>query len=112
MARYSEPKAQRAILNQYGLFIVKTKDMCTYHRNFEDAVESYGNVYGMVPVAGIVTPEVVPVKLKTKSIWKSKEMAALEATIEESRRLIEKVRRFRAEYKLLEERRKLQMEVA
>lgn len=52
MSNYFKKTQKRAIINDQGLFIVKTSGMLTYHRSFEDACDAYHMVYGQVPIAG------------------------------------------------------------
>ena len=72
MARFSEPKQKRSIMKQYGMYVVKTPDMCTYHREFIDAVESYGVVYGRAPIAGPL--EIKPATKILNSIQETKKV--------------------------------------
>lgn len=70
MARYfKQPKVKqsRAIFIEDGLYHVKTSDMHTHHRTFEDACDAYGMVYGQAPICGVldqpkgqVVPLVIP----------------------------------------------------
>ena len=57
MGRYFSPKSNRAISKRDGLYVVKTKEMCTLHRTFEEAVDSYHMLYGRVPLAGPIESE-------------------------------------------------------
>lgn len=85
MARYSEPKQKRSITKQYGLFVVKTPDMCTYHKTFVDAVESYSNVYRTLPLAGVLESE-----LENRSLEICKEIQKLKDHAEQTYAKMEK----------------------
>lgn len=61
MARYFKPTQKRAIIKSSGLYMVKTPDMMTYHRTFEEAVDSYHMLYGpLAPIAGPIDDSFVP----------------------------------------------------
>lgn len=105
MARYSEPKQKRSIICKDGLFIVKTKDMCTYHRTFEDAIESYSLVYGMHPIAGDIRPQiklVLPKIVVATPVSFDEALSAFENSTEIYRKsieLIEQIKEQRVKYK-------------
>lgn len=62
MGRYFKLKQTRAIIEKDGLFIVKTNEMRTVHRSFEEACEAYCSVYGQVPIAGRIEASLKPPK--------------------------------------------------
>lgn len=64
MARYFKQNQGRAIVKRDGLYLVKTKDMQTIHRTFEEAVDSYHMVYGpMAAIAGPIDDTFQPSKM-------------------------------------------------
>jgi hypothetical protein len=54
VARFFKQTQKRAIIKRDGLYLVKTPDMQTIHRTFEEAVDSYHMLYG--PHAAIAGP--------------------------------------------------------